>query len=89
MGFAACDDDKVALSQIEVSSLFERESRRTPTEIMEQGVGPLRQFQVPRMPQLEVEEQGSAEADAIEHLGEDVHAAMLVRWTVGHNTWTI
>ena len=56
---------------------------------MEQGIGPLRQFQIPRMAQLEMEEQGPAEADAIKHLGEDVHAAMLIRWTVGHNTWTI
>jgi hypothetical protein len=36
-----------------------------------------------------MKEQGPAEADAVEHLGEDVHAAIVVRWTVGHNTWTI
>ena len=41
MRFAACDDDKVALAQVEVSPLSERQGRRTPTEIMEQGVGPL------------------------------------------------
>ena len=56
---------------------------------MEQSVGALRQFQIPGMAQLEVEEQGPAEADAIKHLGEDVHAATVIRWTVGHNTWTI
>jgi hypothetical protein len=56
---------------------------------MEQGIGALWQFQIPRMAQLEMEEQGPAEADAIKHLGEDVHAAMLIRWTVGHNTRTI
>ena len=89
MGLAACDDDKVALAQVEVSPLFKREGRRTPTEIMEQRVGARRQFQIPRMAQLEVEEQGPAEADAVEHLGEDIHAAIVVRWTVGHNTWTI
>ena len=41
------------------------------------------------MAQLEMEEQGPAEADAIKHLGEDIHAATLIRWTVGHNTRTI
>jgi hypothetical protein len=56
---------------------------------MEQSVGALRQFQIPGMAQLEMEEQGPAEADAIKHLGKDVHAGMVARWTVGHNTWTI
>ena len=41
---------------------------------MEQGVGALRQRQIPGMAELEVEEQGPAEANAIEHFGEDVHA---------------
>src|ERR1700728_1076487 len=59
------------------------------TEVMEQRVGARRQFQIPRMAQLEVEEQGPAEADAVEHLGEDIHAAIVVLRRVGHNTWTI
>ncbi|GAA3108394.1 hypothetical protein GCM10010520_61210 [Rhizobium viscosum] len=41
---------------------------------MEQGVGALRQGQVPGMAELEVKEQGSAKANAIEHFGKDVHA---------------
>jgi hypothetical protein len=40
---------------------------------MEQGVWARWQCQVPWMAELEVEEQGSTEADAIKHLGEDVH----------------
>jgi hypothetical protein len=42
---------------------------------MEQGVGARWQFQIPGMAELEVEEQRPAKANAIEHLGEDVHAA--------------
>ena len=42
---------------------------------MEQGVGARRQRQIPGMAELEVEEQRPAEANAIEHFGEDVHAA--------------
>ena len=75
MGLAACDDDKIALGHVEFSSLFEREGRRAPTEIVKQGVGARRQRQIPGMAELEVEEQRPAEANAIEHLGEDVHAA--------------
>jgi hypothetical protein len=56
-------------------SLFEREGRRAATEIVEQGVGARRQRQTPGMAELEVEEQRPAKANAIEHLGEDVHAA--------------
>ena len=41
---------------------------------MEQGVGALRQRQAPGLAELEVEEQGPAKANAIEHFGEDVHA---------------
>jgi hypothetical protein len=41
---------------------------------MEQGVRALWQGQTPGMAELEVEEQGPAKANAIEHFGEDVHA---------------
>ena len=40
---------------------------------MEQGVGARWQCQIPRMAELEVEEQSPTEADAIEHLAEYVH----------------
>src|SRR4029079_13686322 len=43
----------------------------------------------PGMTELEVEEQGPAEADAIKHLVQDVHLARLIRWTVRHNIRTI
>jgi hypothetical protein len=41
------------------------------------------------MAELEVEEQGATETNAIEHLGQDIHAAKLIRWTIGHNIRTI
>ena len=43
---------------------------------MEQGVGARRQRQIPGMAELEVKQQRPAEANAIEHFGEDIHAAM-------------
>jgi hypothetical protein len=74
MGLAACDDDEIALSHAELLPMFEREGGCATTEIMEQGVGALRQGQVPGMTELEVKEQGPAQSNAIEHFGEDVHA---------------
>ena len=74
MGLTACDDDKIALGHAEFLSLFEHESRRAAAEIVKQRVRPRRQLQIPGMAELEVKEQRSAEADAIEHLGKDVHA---------------
>jgi hypothetical protein len=35
MGLAARDDDEISFGHVELSSLFERENRRTTTEIME------------------------------------------------------
>ena len=75
MRLAACDDDKVALGHTDFLSLFEREGRRAATEIVKQGVGARRQRQIPGMAELEVKEQRPAKANAIEHLGEDVHGA--------------
>ncbi len=43
-------------------------------EIVEQGVGALRQRQAPGMTEFEVEEQSPPEANAVEHLGEDIHS---------------
>ena len=53
--------------------MFEREGRGATAEIMKQGVGALRQRQIPGMPEFEVEEQGPTEANAVEYFGEDVH----------------
>ncbi|GLQ79471.1 hypothetical protein GCM10007881_29890 [Mesorhizobium huakuii] len=73
MGLAARYDDKVALGHVEFSSTFEREGSRATAEIVEQGVGARRQCEIPGMAELEVEQQGSAKANAIEHFSEDVH----------------
>jgi len=42
---------------------------------VKQGVGALRQLKMPGMAELEVKEQRPAETDAIEHVGEYIHAA--------------
>ena len=42
---------------------------------MKQSVGARRQLKMPGMAELEVEQQRPAETNAIEHLGEYVHAA--------------
>jgi hypothetical protein len=41
---------------------------------MEQGVGALWQCQIPRVPELEMEEQGPTKANTIEYFGESIHA---------------
>jgi hypothetical protein len=56
---------------------------------VEQGVRPRWQRKIPGVAQLEVEEQGPAKADAIEHFREDIHASTLIPRTVRHNIWTI
>ncbi|BCH09357.1 hypothetical protein MesoLj131c_36150 [Mesorhizobium sp. 131-3-5] len=89
MGLAARDDNKVALGHVKFSSIFEREGSRATAEIMEQGVWARWQCQIPGMAELEVEQQGSAKANAVEHFSEDVHLPMLIRRTVGHNIRTI
>src|ERR1700722_5321694 len=55
---------------------------------MEQRVGARRQRQIPRMAELEVEEQAAAEADAHEDFGDDVHDLTLILRTVRHNIRT-
>ena len=57
MGLTTCDDNKVALGHVELSSLFEREGSRTTTEIVEQGIGALWQREIPGMAEFEVEQQ--------------------------------
>jgi hypothetical protein len=41
------------------------------------------------MAKLEVEEQGPAKSNAIEHVGKDVHFPRINSWTIRHNVWTI
>ncbi|HSZ95417.1 MAG TPA: hypothetical protein VK767_03845 [Bradyrhizobium sp.] len=41
---------------------------------MEQGVGALWQCQIPRVPELEMEEQGPTKANTIEYFGKSIHA---------------
>ena len=74
MRLAACDDDKVARAHGGLASLFECERSGATTEIMEQGVGALWQCQIPRVPELEMEEQGPTKANTIEHFGKSIHA---------------
>ena len=46
---------------------------------MKQRVGALGQRQIPGMAELEMEQQRASEANAIEHLGEEVHAFVVRR----------
>ena len=46
-------------------------------EVVKQGVGARRQLKVPGMAELEVKEQRPTETNAIQHLGEDVHAVQV------------
>ena len=39
--------------------------------------------------ELVVEEHGPFQTNAIEHVGENVHACYLIRWTIGHKIRTI
>ena len=41
------------------------------------------------MPQFKMKEQAPTEADAVEQLGENIHAAMLFAWTIEHNIRTV
>lgn len=41
------------------------------------------------MPQFKMEKQAPAEANAVEQLGESIHAAMLFAWTLKHNIRTV
>ena len=75
MGLPTCEDDKIAFRHLDFLPLFEREGRGALTEIVKQRVGALRQLKMPGMAELEVKEQRPAETNAIEHLGEYVHAA--------------
>ena len=75
MGLAARNDDKIALGHVDFLPLFEREGRRAVAEIVKQSVGARRQLKMPGMAELEVKEQRPAETNAIEHLGENIHAA--------------
>jgi hypothetical protein len=75
MGLAARDDDEIALGHLDFLSLFERKGRRASAEVVKQRVGARRQLQIPGVAELEVEEQRPTETNAIEHLGEDIHAA--------------
>ncbi len=65
---------KSPVGHLDFPSLSEREGRRALAEIVKQSVGARRQLQIPGMAELEVKEQRPAETNAIEHLGEDVHA---------------
>ena len=75
MGLPARDDDKIALGYLDFLPLSVRESRGALAQIVKQSVGARRQLKMPWMTELEVKEQRPTETNAIEHLGEYVHAA--------------
>src|SRR5271168_131823 len=77
MGVAASDDDEIAASHAESSAVLEHDDGRTPAEIVEHRIRELRQRQTPGTAKLVVEEQGSAQANAVEHIGKDVHSRKL------------
>ncbi|ESY90876.1 hypothetical protein X738_29780 [Mesorhizobium sp. LNHC209A00] len=74
MRLPARDDDKIALGDPDFRSLSELEGGGALAEIVKQSVGARRQLKMPGMAELEVKEQRPAEPDAIEHLGEYIHA---------------
>jgi hypothetical protein len=74
MGLAAGDEDEIAGGHTERSSIPERDDGRTPAEIVEDRIRKLRQRQTPGTAKLVVEQQGPVQANAIEHVGKNVHA---------------
>jgi hypothetical protein len=80
---AAGDEHEIAGSHAERSPILERDARRTPAEIVEHRIWKPRQRHTPGAPVLVVEQQGPTQANAIEHVGENVHARRLRPRTIG------
>jgi hypothetical protein len=74
MGLAAGDEQEIAGSHAERSPIPERDAGRTPAEIVEHRIWKPRQRHTPGVPELVVEQQGPTQANAIEHVSENVHA---------------
>jgi hypothetical protein len=74
MGLATGDEDEIAGGHPERSSILERDDGRTPAEIVEHRIGKSRQRQTPGAAELVVEEQGPVQSNAMENVGENVHA---------------
>src|SRR5271170_3253717 len=89
MGVAAGDNDEIAAGHTESSAILEHDDGRTPAEIVEDCVREFGQRQTPGTAKLVVEQQGPAQADAVEHIGKDVHSRKPLQWTVGHKLRTI
>ena len=89
VGLAADNEDEITLGHLNRWSILERDDGRTPAEIMKDGIRGSRQRHAPRAAELIVEEQRPFQTNAIEHVGENVHACHVSPRTIGHKTWTI
>jgi hypothetical protein len=89
MGLAADDEDEIALGHLNYRSILERDAGCTPAEIMKNGIRRSRQRHGPGATELVVEEHGPFQTNAIEHVGENVHACYVTWRTIGHKIWTI
>src|SRR5262245_52695028 len=76
---AAREDDKVALSETQLTSPFEREDGRTTNEIVKHRVGKRRQSKTPGTAKLVVKEQSPTQTNPIQHVSEDVHVPTCYR----------
>src|SRR5271167_1937799 len=89
MGLATGDEDEIAGGHTERPSILEHDDGRTTAEIVEHRVREIRQRQTPGTAKLVVEQQGPTQANAVEHVSEDVHACRLLPRTVGYKLRTI
>jgi hypothetical protein len=74
MRLAPGNEDEIAVGHLKRWSILERYDGRTPAEIVEHRIGKSRQRQTPGAAELVVEEQGPVQANAIENVGQNVHA---------------
>ena len=74
---------KSPAAMLERSPILERDAGRTPAEIVEHRIWKPRQRHTPGVPELVVEQQGPNQANAIEHVSENVHACRLRPRTIG------
>ena len=74
MGPAVDNEDEIALGHLNHWSFLERDAGSTPAEIMKDGIRGSRQRHGPGAAELVVEEHGPFQTNAIEYVGENVHA---------------
>ena len=74
MGLAARDENEVTCGHAKRPTVLQSQTSRTPAQIMEHCIRKLGQRQTPGPAELVVEEHGSLQANAVKHVGENVHA---------------